>query len=150
MALKDDIALLAATPAFSDLEEEHLRLLAFGAERRRLDDGQTLFAEGSTADCAFVVASGGLALSVIGRDGKPVDRGTAGPGTMLSELGLIVPAARQSTAQAIGETEVLRITRALFFRMVEEYPDVGRRTEERLRARFSDMAGALGAILGRL
>lgn len=150
MALKDDIALLARVPVFEGLEEEHLRLLAFGAERRPLDDGQMLFAEGSPADCAYVVSRGSLTLSRLDRDGRPVVESEAGVGAMVTELAMIIPTERGLTATAHGPSEVLRVTRALFMRMIEEYPEVGRMTEDRLRKRFSDMTGQLSGLLGRL
>ena len=55
MALSDDIALLSKVPLFAGLADDKLRLMAFGAERRRLVEGQTLFREGTSADCGFVV-----------------------------------------------------------------------------------------------
>jgi len=149
MALKDDIHLMASVPAFVELGEEQLRLLAFGAEHRRLEDGQILFREASPADCAFVVVSGQLALSTTGRNGENVEAGIAGPGAMVSELAMIAATERKATAAASGNTEVLRITRALFHRMMEEYPDVGRQTETRLRAQFSAMAKDLAALQGK-
>ena len=36
MALNDDIALLSMVPLFSDISEDKLRLIAFGAERRKM------------------------------------------------------------------------------------------------------------------
>ena len=53
MALNDDIALLSIVPLFRDISEDKLRLIAFGAERRRIQPGQMLFREGTPADCAF-------------------------------------------------------------------------------------------------
>jgi CRP-like cAMP-binding protein len=146
MALKDDIALLRQVPAFNELEEDHLRLLAFGAERHPLDDGQVLYREKSVADCAYVIARGVVELSRIDRSGQPVDAGEASNGAMLGELAMVVPVERQSTAIARGPAEVMRITRALFHRMVEEYPEVGHRTEARLRARYTELAGRLSEL----
>src|SRR5215217_4705522 len=119
MALKDDIALMARVPIFDGLEEDHLRLIAFGAERRSLVPGQVLFGEDTLADCAYVVVRGSLQLTAEGRDGDIVDRGVATAGAMLGELAMIMPTQRQATATANEETEVLRITRALFHRMLE-------------------------------
>ncbi len=46
MALNDDIMLLSNVPLFADISEDKLRLIAFGAERRRIFKGQELFREG--------------------------------------------------------------------------------------------------------
>ena len=57
MALNDDIALLSRVPLFAEIDDDKLRLIAFGAERRRLSRGQQLFREGAPADCAFAQSS---------------------------------------------------------------------------------------------
>ena len=64
MALKDDILLFSRLSIFQGLSEEHLRLLAFGAERRRLEKGHVLFRQGAAADSAFVVTRGHLKLTM--------------------------------------------------------------------------------------
>ena len=45
MALNDDIRLLSQLPLFHGMGDEPLRLIAFGADRRRVSEGQTLFRE---------------------------------------------------------------------------------------------------------
>jgi CRP-like cAMP-binding protein len=150
MALKDDIAILSRVPVFAGLGEEHLRLLAFGAERLRVGDGQVLYRQGGPADCAFVVTRGQIRLSALNRNGSGEEpQGLAEPGAMLSELAMVMATERRFTATAIGDSEVLRVTRALFHRMVEEYPDVGRMVEARLRQKFSDMTASLAALADR-
>ena len=83
MALSDDIALLSRVPLFAGLADDKLRLMAFGAERRKLVEGQTLFREGTSADCGFVVAYGAFQLTSTLRDGTTRDEGAAGSGTLL-------------------------------------------------------------------
>ena len=91
MALNDDIALLSIVPLFSDISEDKLRLIAFGAERRKLQAGQMLFREGTPADCAFVVASGRFELSRTGKEGQAITLGFAERGTLLGELAMVTP-----------------------------------------------------------
>lgn len=134
MALNDDISLLSTVPLFSGMTADQLRLIAFGAERRYLSAGTTLFRERAPAECAYVVATGTLELSAVGRQGKLVIEGTAGPGTMLSELALITLVERKYTAVATEDSEVVRITRMLFQRLVEEYPSVAGMIEARIVA----------------
>ncbi len=149
MALKDDIALLARIPVFKGLQEDHLRLLAFGAERRQLAAGEILFRQSSPADCAFVVTRGLVQLTSLGKGGAIEDAGKAGPGAMISEMAMIAKSDRRLTATVVDDTEVLRITRALFHRMVEEYPAVGKQVESRLRENFTAMASALAKLADR-
>ena len=150
MGLREDIALLQGLSIFDGLSEDYLRLLAFGAERRRLERGHVLFREGAAADCAFVVLSGQLKLTRDLPSGKARDIGEAGPGSMLTEIAMISDAARHFTATAATESEVMRISRVLFHRMLQEYPEVAMATERRLRENFSRLTGALSEATTRL
>ena len=148
MALNDDIRLLSQVTLFRELDEDQLRLLAFGAERRAIAAGQELFREGSPAECAFVVARGTFELHAS-------DRGTARlqdvavPGALLSELALDTMVERKFTAIAVEDAEVLRVTRTLFHRLLEEYPQVGRIVEARIRDNIVAMAGAVAGLQSR-
>ena len=132
MALNDDISLLSTVPLFSGMSADQLRLIAFGAERRYLSAGTTLFREKAPAECAYVVASGKLDLTSTSRTGKPVVETVVEPGTLLSELALITLVERKFTAVATEDTEVVRITRMLFQRLMEEYPAVAGMVEKRI------------------
>ena len=146
MALTDDIRLLSQVPLFQDLGDDQLRLIAFGAERRHVPGGQVLFREKSPAECAFVVAGGSFELSILGRNGKPKLETIATPGTMLSELALVTLVERKFTAVAQGDSDVIRITRLLFHRLLEEYPDVAAIVEGRIRENIASMAKAAAAM----
>ena len=145
MALKDDIALFKQLSIFEGLSEEHLRLLAFGAERRRLEKGHVLFRQGASADSAFVVTKGHLKLLVHSASGGERTIGETGPGTMLTEIAMIADAERHFTATATEESEVIRISRMLFHRMLEEYPEVAVAIDRRLRENFSRLVEAVGS-----
>ena len=58
MALKDDIALFQQLSIFEGLSDDHLRLLAFGAETTSLPADRKLYREDDEADSAYVVISG--------------------------------------------------------------------------------------------
>lgn len=146
MALKDDIALFMQLSIFEGLSEEHLRLLAFGAERRRLEKGHVLFRQGAAADSAFVITAGKLRLTMHSASGGERVLGETGPGSILTEIAMIADAERHFTATAIEESEVIRISRMLFRRMLEEYPEVAIATDRRLRENFSRLAAAAQAF----
>ena len=150
MGLREDIGLLKGLSIFDGLSDDHLRLLAFGAERRRLERGHMLFREGAAADCAFVVLGGKLRLTRDLPSGQDHPIGEAGPGSILTEIAMISEASRHFTAMAATESEVMRISRVLFHRMLQEYPEVAMATERRLRENFTRLAGALAAATSRL
>ncbi|MCJ8239806.1 cyclic nucleotide-binding domain-containing protein [Peteryoungia algae] len=149
MALSDDIELLAALPLFSGLDNDQLRLIAFGAEHRQVAAGQALFREKAPAECAYVIARGEIELYVIGRDGKPHLETRVGPGVMLSELALVTMVERKYTAVAAADVDVIRITRALFHRLLEEYPQMARQVEGRIKQSLASLIEGAGALAPR-
>lgn len=149
MALMDDIRLLSQVPLFAGLSEDQLRLIAFGAERRRVSTGQLLFRENSPAECAFLVIKGLFELSNMGRGGKPILATRSGEGTLLSELALFTLCERKFTAVAAEDSEVIRITRTLFHRLVEEYPDVADMVIARIRDNLASLASGAAAMQHR-
>ncbi|MDK1490942.1 cyclic nucleotide-binding domain-containing protein [Sinorhizobium sp. 7-81] len=149
MALNDDIALLSNVALFADISEDKLRLIAFGAERRRLSKGQELFREGAPADCAFAVAAGSFTLSKVDGEGRPQHVTTVERGALLSELALISMVERKFTATADEDSEVIRINRPLFRRMLEEYPEVTALVEARIRENLQAMIRRAEALAGR-
>ena len=93
MALDDDIRILSGVRLFESFTQEQLRLLAFGAETVRLSRDRKLYREDDGADTAYVVVSGSISL-FREQDGQTIAMGTAGPGSMLGELALIVDTRR--------------------------------------------------------
>jgi CRP-like cAMP-binding protein len=139
LSLNDDIALLSLVPLFADIDDDKLRLIAFGAERRRLNRGQQLFREGAPADCAFAIASGSFSLTRSQVDGGVEVVDTVRRGTLLSELAMISFVERKFTATAEEDSEVIRINRPLFRRMLEEYPEVAVVVEARIKDNLQTM-----------
>lgn len=133
MSLDRDIATLRAIEILSDLSDDELRLLAFGAEQMDFRVGRTLYREGQLADCGFVIIGGSVSLSRrIGVDN--VELRTVGAKNILGEMALITQANRLTTATAVEDTQTLRINRNLFRRMLEEYPQ----TASMLHAKLSE------------
>jgi len=149
VALNDDIALLSTVSLFRDIGEDKLRLIAFGAERRKMQPGQVLFREGTPADCAFVVADGRFELTRKNRDGQTTSLGMAERGALLGELAMVTAVDRTMTAIAPDNAEVIRINRPLFRRMLEEYPDIAGIVRQRIADNLAALNAGLGKIAGR-
>lgn len=146
MALADDIKMLSQAPVFSSLSDEALRLVAFGAEKKVLTAGQVLFKEGAPAESAYIVVAGRVAIL---SSGNADPEGFAGPGALLSELALITRVERKFTAVAEGDLEIIRISRALFRRLIEEYPQVAQIAEARIRENITRLAAEATALQPR-
>src|SRR5690606_20088575 len=115
-----------------------LRLLAFGAENMRFGAGRELYREGAPADCAFVVTRGTVDL-IRRRDAGEVTLGSVGPVAILGELALIAGGTRHTGAVARTDTEVIRLNRSLFRRILEEYPELAAALHQRIAAGMNDL-----------
>ncbi|WP_298817075.1 cyclic nucleotide-binding domain-containing protein [uncultured Roseibium sp.] len=126
MSLAQDIAILKQIPMLSDFAEDQLRLLAFSAESMEYGSGQRLFDQDERADGGLVITSGTVSLQIRGEDGfDEVDR--VGEGTLLGETALLAENKRPCRAEAVEGVRIIRIRRALFKRMIQEYPELAQR-----------------------
>ncbi|AZO10680.1 MULTISPECIES: cyclic nucleotide-binding domain-containing protein [unclassified Mesorhizobium] len=138
MALDDDIRILSAVKLFQGFTQEQLRLLAFGAENTFLQADRKLYLEDDDADSAYIVVSGEIALyRELGGERVPI--GMAGPGAVLSELALIADTRRVTSASAATDAEVIRLSRKMFRRILEEYPELAMQLHERILEEFQEM-----------
>jgi CRP-like cAMP-binding protein len=132
MTIEDDIAFLERIPIFRRLGSGALRIVAIGAESYSVETGQVLFTVGETADGGYIIQRGSFSLSTErGNDAEVV----AGPGTLLGESALIAETKRPATARAREDSVVLRISRSMFLRMLEGYPDAAQRLRDLLASR---------------
>ena len=138
MTIEDDIAFLQRVPALSLLGRDALRILAIGSEARYIHEGMTLFGEGEDADGAYVVQEGSFEL--VSRNGRTAETSVIGPGTLIGELALLTEAKRPATATAREPSSVVRITRQLFLKMLEGYPDAALRMRDALAVRVNETA----------
>jgi CRP-like cAMP-binding protein len=148
VALEDDIAFLAEVPTFALLGRQALRILAIGAESRKIPSGAVLFYAGDLADCGYVVQEGSFLLEG-DRPGKN-DETYVGPGSLLGELALITDTVRTETATAQEESVVIRIPRGLFLKMLEGYPEAARTLRDAMAARLSQSVEDLSGVKGKL
>ena len=149
MALDDDIRILSAVRLFEGFTQEQLRLLAFGAETTLLLADHKLYREDDAADSAYIVVSGRIVL-YREHNGDRIPIGTAGPGTMLSELALIADTNRLTSASAAIDSEVLRLSRKMFHRILEEYPEIAVKLHERILEEFQQMIRRIEELAPRL
>jgi CRP-like cAMP-binding protein len=137
MTIEDDIAFLERVPILRRLGAGALRILAIGAETYSVEEGQVLFNVGDVADCAYVVQQGSFILNS-GRLHEP--EVVAGVATLLGESALLAETVRPATAVAREPSLVLRISRAMFLKMLESFPDAAQRLRELIASRADQWA----------
>ncbi|MGY3449116.1 cyclic nucleotide-binding domain-containing protein [Bradyrhizobium sp. USDA 4353] len=135
MSIEDDIALLERVPTLRLLGSDSLRMIAIGSEPRNIQNGETLFREGDTADCGYVVQRGKLRIS--DEVGAEI---VATPTMLIGELALLVEMRRPATATALEYSTVVRISRSLFQRVLESDAMAARRLRDEFAHRANRIA----------
>ncbi len=148
MALDDDIRILSGVELFADFTSEQLRLLAFGAETTALQADRKLYREADEADCAYIIVSGRIALyNEDDAERKPV--ALAGAGEILGEMALVSDTRRMTSAYAQTDAQVLRLNRAMFRRILEEYPEAAVHLHGRILKRFQALVERIEGMAPR-
>src|SRR5262249_4576788 len=135
MSIEDDVVLLERVPTLRLLGSSSLRMLAIGSEQKHIPRGDYLFKLGDEADAGFVVQRGALRID----DGLGAEI-TAGPGTLIGELALVVAMQRPSSALAVEYSSLIRISRSLFQRVLESDPAAAVRLRDEFAQRSSQIA----------
>lgn len=148
MSLDDDIRILSGVGLFEGFTPEQLRLMAFGAESISLRKGRTLYWEGGNADCAFVVASGSIAL-YHEADGERQVLDIMEAGSILGEFALIAEGKRLTSAAAETDSQLLRLNRTMFRRILEEYPETAVALHRRIAANLQAMIARIERVMSR-
>ena len=108
-----EIAFLSRLSIFASLKHPAIRRLATELQRLTLNPTDVLFAEGDTDDTAYIVREGRLRL-MKSIDGRERQVGTAGPGELIGEMGLLCGLSRLVTAVAATPAVVLPLPKPLF------------------------------------
>lgn len=140
MSIEDDIAFIERVPTLRMLGRTALRILAIGAEARYVNQGEILFQAGDPTDCGYIVQEGSFRLESGSRLLGDI---VAGPGTLLGENALITENTRPATATAREPSSVIRISRSLFLKMLEGYPDAAHMLRQQLAARAQHTLSAM-------
>jgi NTE family protein len=104
------------------LDAETLAALEGELERIGLPGGETLFRENEVADALYIVATGSLAVSIQATDGRDTQVARIQAGETVGEMALLAGGVRSATVVALRDTELLRLGRASFERLVQRHP----------------------------
>lgn len=100
---------VATNPVFNGLAEEELLALLARMERRSLQSGELLFADGDCAESLFVVEHGSLDVVKSDPGGRAHVIGQMGCGEIVGEMALIDPSPRSATIRANRPSELLEL-----------------------------------------
>jgi len=87
-----------------------------------LETGQVLFKQGESGTDMCILVNGRLRISY--RDGLDIDRvlGEVTSGDTVGEFSLLTDEPRSATVYAVRESNVVRLTREVFYRLIDTHP----------------------------
>ncbi len=124
MGLQEEIVLLRNIPLFSKVEASKLKLIAFTSERVTFKAGDYLCKEGDVGKAAYILMKGRAEVTISTPDG-PFHIADLGENDIFGEVALLCDVPRTASVQAKTDISTLCISKALFFRLLEEFPQVG-------------------------
>ena len=107
-----------------ELNDEERRILAGAMTLRDLKQGEVLVQEGSADDHLYVVASGVLGVVKGAGMEEEITLNAIRPGNMVGELSFLDGASRYASLVALGDTQVLGLSRADLEGLLETNPKV--------------------------
>lgn len=149
MTIEDDIAFFERVPTLNLLGRPALRILAIGSESRFMHVGEVLFRAGDAADSAYAIQEGSFGLVPPRAEGEPEEI-VARRGALIGELAMITPTRRLATATALEPSTVIRISRGLFLKMLEGYPDTALKLRDAIAARTDNWTREMQNLRGTL
>ncbi|HSW12384.1 MAG TPA: Crp/Fnr family transcriptional regulator [Solimonas sp.] len=141
MSWSEERAALVASDWFRELPPEVVTGFAAMAVRRRLADGELLFARGDVPDGLWGVVSGRIRAGSISSEGKELLVMQFEPGAWFGEISMFDGLPRTHDARAVGPTEMLMLPRDRFLALLatqpELYPHFVKMLCRKLRLAFS-------------
>ncbi len=115
---------LRGVPVFASLDETFLAELTRSVELVSHSAGDTIVKQGEPADAFYLVRSGMVKVSLDMPGGELV-RTYLSRGDYFGEIGLLTPGGtRTATCRALDQTDVVRINRDVFEKILEQHPQV--------------------------
>jgi NTE family protein len=113
---------LSSVPLLSALDESALSAFEAQLDSLSLPGGGILFREGEVGTALYIVAAGSLGVAVRGEDGRDVLVARVQAGETVGEMALLDGGLRSATVVALRDTELLRLERHSYERLIEQYP----------------------------
>lgn len=149
MSLNEEVELLRRIPLFAKIEPSKLKLLAFTSQRLTYKPGDVLFRQGDPGDAAFVII-GGEADVVVDTPTGPLTVAHLKQNDFVGEIAILCDVPRTATVSAVSEVTTLRIEKDLFFRLINDFPQIAVEIMRVLAQRLERTTADLRALSARV
>ena len=130
---------LARLPLFSGLEPDELALIEAGTRRVQCARGEVLFRRGEASEGFFIVIFGQMKLAFTSPSGAEKVVEVMGPGQSFGEAVMLLERPYPVYAQALADSVLLHISRAVVFSGIERDPRFARRIISGLACRLHSL-----------
>jgi len=124
LSLTEEAESLARVPLFKRLEHHELEKLAEEVDQVDYKAGDVIFNERDKGDALYVVETGAVRIWVMDEDVKPVTLTELKPGEFFGELAVLDRGERSTSATAIEDTHLHRLSSDDFQQFLLEHPDI--------------------------
>src|SRR5436309_4418326 len=121
--LSDEAQSLARVPLFKRLEAHELEHLAEEVDQVNYPAGETIFNEHDHGDALYILEEGAVRIWVFDEDVKEVTLAELKPGDFFGELAVLDRGERSSSATAIVDTHLHKLSSDAFQQFLIEHPD---------------------------
>src|SRR5258708_37912630 len=123
-AVSDEAESLSRVPLFKRLTPDELEKLAEEVDQVHYKAGEVIFNERDKGDALYVVETGSVRIWVMDEDVKPVTLAELKPGEFFGELAVLDQGERSTSATALEDTHLHRLSSVDFQQFLLEHPDV--------------------------
>ena len=101
--------------------------------------GEIIMAQGDAGTCAYFIQEGRVGIVVEKDDGKVLDMGTRGPGSIIGEMAIVDNQPRSATIRSLENCRLLEITKDDFARSVRGANPIVRLIAQVILMRYRDI-----------
>jgi EAL domain-containing protein (putative c-di-GMP-specific phosphodiesterase class I) len=113
--------------------------LATGSNKRGFKAGEIIIRQGERGECAYLIESGKVEISIKCKAGDVIIVGTRGPGAIVGEMAIVDDSPRVATVKALEDCSMLEISREDFARRIEGSDPVLQMITQVILTRYRDM-----------
>ncbi|HEX2623504.1 MAG TPA: cyclic nucleotide-binding domain-containing protein, partial [Phototrophicaceae bacterium] len=133
------IMFLKQVSLFQSIPLEQLKALAAVCESEVFPAKVTIFKQDEASGGLYVVTAGQVAIQVRGHATSTIQLATLGVNAYFGEMSLFNNRPRSASAVTLQETEVMKLSRTSFIRLVRQFPDMSLTLLDVLSQRLAEL-----------
>lgn len=118
------IMFLKQVSIFQSIPLEQLKAIAMVCEPESFPAKAIIFRQGEASSGLYVITAGQVAIQVHGQRTETIQLATLGVNAYFGDMSLFNNRPRSAAAVALQPTEVLKLSRTSFIRLVRQFPDM--------------------------